>query len=432
MRLSEPCVVLTRDGASKIAGAPIRQGHLRLRHTPAETNYVIDVVEVAENVRHQVDIPPQYVALRSGDEHLAGQWMRSPQEGLNIWHLWVLRRPGAVISYEAFREKVPGVDDPGNKTGFLITYEPGLATDMLEAGATTFAGWLVARDGVRPIHIDREPEVIGIDQLKDRWPIELLAGNSVMLVGCGSIGAAAAEALAGYGVGALHLVDPDRLLWHNMLRHTLGPESVGMHKVDALQARHARLWPSQLVVTHPIDVVSDADFIRPIIGSVDLVLCAADGIAPRRVVSHLARRAGKPAVLGCVLDQGSVGEILRLRPTPRFGCLLCMRQSLVEAGAMDAEADQELAYGTGQSHRPMTAVPPDLQVVGTLAAKVAVATILESLHGDHTQQLPGEHAIVGLRPAGDLSAPFDVRFAGEVRWLQIPPPRSACPTCGPA
>lgn len=410
----------------------MRQGHLRLRHTPAEMNYVIDVVEVAENVRHQVDIPSKYAALRSGDEHLAGQWMRSPQEDLNVWHLWVRRRPEALISFGAFREKVPGVDDPGTKTGFLITYEPDLTTEMLEAGATTYAGWLVARDGVRPIHIDREPEVIGIGQLKDRWPIELLAGNSVMLVGCGSIGAAAAEALAGYGVGELHLVDPDRLLWHNMLRHTLGPESVGMHKVDALQARHAQRWPFQRVDAHPIDVVSDADYIRPLIGSVDLVLCAADGIAPRRVVSHLARREGKPAVLACVLDQGSVGEILRLRPTPRFGCLLCMRQSLIEAGSMDAEADQELAYGTGQSHRPMTAVPPDLQMVGTLAAKVAVATILESLHGDHTQHLPGEHAILGLRPAGDLLAPFDVRCAGEIRWLPIPPPRSGCPTCGPA
>ena len=109
-----------------------------------------------------------------------------------------------------------------------------------------------------------------------------------------------------------------------------------------------------------------------------------------------------------------------------------MRQSLVEAGSMDAEADQELAYGTGQSHRPMTAVPPDLQLVGTLAAKVAVATLLESLHGDLTQHLQGEHAIVGLRPAGDMQAPFDVRSAGEIRWLPISPPRSGCPTCGPA
>ena len=96
---------------------------------------------------------------------------------------------------------------------------------------------------------------------------------------------------------------------------------------------------------------------------------------------------------------------------------------------MDAEADQELDYGTGQVHQPMTAVPPDLQSVGILAAKAVVATLLESLHGDHTQRLPGEHAVIGLQPAGDLAAPFDISTAGEIRWASIPPPRHSCPTC---
>ena len=71
---------------------------------------------------------------------------------------------------------------------------------------------------------------------------------------------------------------------------------------------------------------------------------------------------------------------------------------------MDAEADQELDYGTGRVHQPMTAVPPDLRYVGTFAAKVAIATLLESLHGDHTQQVPGEHAIIGLMLATAVGA----------------------------
>jgi tRNA A37 threonylcarbamoyladenosine dehydratase len=44
-----------------------------------------------------------------------------------------------------------------------------------------------------------------------------LAGTTVM-VGMGSIGAAAFHALAAYGVGQLILVDPDRLRWHNLVR----------------------------------------------------------------------------------------------------------------------------------------------------------------------------------------------------------------------
>jgi hypothetical protein len=254
---------------------------------------------------------------------------------------------------------------------------------------------------------------------------------SVAVVGCGSIGSVAADSLAGFGLGALHLADFDRLLWHNMVRHPLGPESVGRSKSDAMAERIRQRWSTERVTSHNLDVVRSADVFRSIVREVDLVLCAADGIAPRRVVSHVSRRARVPAVLACVLDQGAIGEIIRLRPTPRFGCLLCLRSFLAAKGAMDAEADQELAYGTGSSHRPMTAVPGDLQAVGVLAAKAAVATLLESKVGDSTQLLPGEHAVIGLRPGGDLSAPFDVRYAGEIVWSSVPPPRETCPTCRP-
>jgi hypothetical protein len=96
---------------------------------------------------------------------------------------------------------------------------------------------------------------------------------------------------------------------------------------------------------------------------------------------------------------------------------------------MDAEADQELAYGAGLVHKPMTAIPHDLTLLGSLAAKVTVATLLESLCGDATQQLPGEHALLALRPEPGLSPPFDLGYAGELRWDSIPPPRPECATC---
>jgi hypothetical protein len=77
----------------------------------------------------------------------------------------------------------------------------------------------------------------------------------------------------------------------------------------------------------------------------------------------------------------------------------------------------------------MTAVGGDLALVGEFAAKAAVATLLEA-HGYHDQRLPGEHAVLGLRPVPGLSPPFDVTRAGEVRWSPVGPPRPTCPTCG--
>jgi hypothetical protein len=50
---------------------------------------------------------------------------------------------------------------------------------------------------------------------------------------------------------------------------------------------------------------------------------------------------------------------------------VCSR--LVENAVVDPEPAIDLGYGTGTSHRPMTAVAGDLAAVGTLAAKVATA-----------------------------------------------------------
>ena len=76
---------------------------------------------------------------------------------------------------------------------------------------------------------------------------------------------------------------------------------------------------------------------RPLFRRCSLVLCAADGVAPRRVVSHLARRAERMAVLACVLFDGVFGEVIRLRPWPGRGCLLCQRAHLKSTGRMDPE-----------------------------------------------------------------------------------------------
>lgn len=432
MSSTDSFIVLTQDAAAKIANAKGSTGRFRMEYVPSEDMYVVNAITSSTGTTLPVDIPTEYRSLNWGGERSGGQWMRKPQGEINLHHLYYLNRTSRPLDYDAFRKLVPGVSDPGNHAGLLITHDPELSPEAVKVGAHEYAGWKVTRNGVSPIHIEVEPKVVGLLQLAAQWPIEQLAATSVMLVGCGSIGSATAEALAGYGVGRVLLIDPDRFLWHNMIRHSLGPESVGRRKVQALRDHLKSQWPLQNVEALAFDVVSQAHLVRPLMEDVNLVICAADGIAPRRVVSHLARRAGKPAILACVLDNGSIGELLRLRPTRRFGCLLCFRAHLDASGAIDAEADQELAYGTGRVHQPMTAVPPDLRLMGTLAAKAAVATLLESLHGDHTQALPGEHAVIGLRPTGDLAPPFDAKAAAGISWASIPKPREDCPSCGAA
>ncbi len=293
---NDPFIVMPAAAAIRIANSAISHGELVLGHFPDDALYVVKSVEASRGVKVQVDIPRQFAALLSArDRHCAGQWMRSPSDQLDVHHFFQFRRPGTTLTLETFRKLAPQVQDPGEGMGLLITHAPDLSPELVAFGAQAFAGWLVTRAAVRPVHLAVEPETVGIAQLAGKWPVEELAAASVMVVGCGSIGSAAAEALAGYGVGRLELVDPDRFLWHNVVRHTLGSESVGRFKVDAIKTRQGDRWPSQEVIPHVLDVVTEAHYVRPLVDRVDLVLCAADGIAPRRVVSHLARRARKPS-----------------------------------------------------------------------------------------------------------------------------------------
>lgn len=246
----------------------------------------------------------------------------------------------------------------------------------------------------------------------------------------GSIGSAAAHALALYGLGSLTLVDPDRVRWHNLVRQRARPEDVGKHKVIALRDELAATRTDTHVEAQVWDVVADADRVRGILARTDIVICCADGVGPRRVVSHLARRARIPAVLGCVLDDGAVGELMRLQPWPDHGCLTCRRDTLQAEGGIDPEPQLDAGYGTGSTHRPMTAVGGNLHMIGNLAASLAISTLL-TRDGIAGHKTPGEHLVVGLRPNPDLAAPFDVDRTLQLCWSPATPPRPGCPTCEP-
>lgn len=333
-----------------------------------------------------------------------------------------VRRRRAAISTDNFRSHVlSGWTFPPVEGSMLVLTVSGTAE------RAEWKAWWVNRAQASPgnLHLVDESKSL-LDFLKPVWPLEDLVDARVTIVGCGSIGGATAEALVAYGIRNLTLIDPDRLKQHNVIRHRLTSRHLGRHKVRAIKGKLEEDAPGILVEDFPLDVVYDADFVRPLFRESDLVIGTTDGVEPRRVVNHLARRAGVPLVLGCVLEDGAIGEVLRVRVGS--GCLLCNRTGLVERGAMNPEPSLDLGYGTGTRHLPMTAIGGDLHMVGALAAKVAISTLLEA-KGHREQRLPGEQALVALRPVPDLPAPFDLEEAGKMHWEKGWESRNDCPTC---
>ena len=388
-------------------------------------------MEFVSGYRMAVQIDQEYTALRWSGATYRGQWVRSANPGLHLHHLLLRRRPGHSMSYDDFLTEVgQQLEWTGVNADYLITAVSDLTDEEIRAGLEPFAAWMLHKDGVAPLPLIVQPDSVGISQLANHWPVEVFAKSRVAVVGAGSIGGATAVALAGYGVGRVELVDFDRLYFHNTVRHVLGPEHVGRTKVSALRDHIERRWPTTKVGVSEVDVVESTHLIHDLVADADVVVCAADGIAPRRVVSHLGKRHGTTSILACVLDDGAYGEVIRIRPGSRFGCLMCQRAALISSGGIDAEAAQETPYAenTGQHHRPMTAVGPDLHLVGQMAAKMAISTVLQS-QGEQSHALPGEQVIMALRPVPGNAAPFDLRFANDAEWHPAVTPRQECFTC---
>jgi hypothetical protein len=101
-----------------------------------------------------------------------------------------------------------------------------------------------------------------------------LRGKTVVLVGCGSVGAALALALAQAGVGRLVLIDPDTLKWANIGRHPLGAADVDRPKAKAMAERIRRGLPHVSVDHHVTDLAAVLREHPKVLEEADLILAA--------------------------------------------------------------------------------------------------------------------------------------------------------------
>lgn len=379
----------------------------------------------------------------SSKRPVATQWLRghytahvSVTPGVGVWYRvgFELHERGraasnrsASITTDSFRQLVEGgwVFPPLDRPMFVVTLAE------TPAGDCEFAGWAVSREEACFFRIEVVDENADLfEPLGQAWPRAALADATVTIVGAGSIGSSAAEALAAYAVRHLALVDPDRLQGHNFARHRVLRSQVGRMKVNALADMLVERDPVLEVERFPIDVIVDADVMRPLFARSACILVASDGVASRRAANHLACRARVPTVFACVLENGRLGEVIRVHPGVT-ACLLCSREQLAERGVLNPEPSLDPGYGELHRHLPMTAVGGDLDIVGRLAARAVVSTLLEGA-GFLSERLPGGHSVIGLRPALDWESeePFDVERSLAVKWHSLGAPSLDCPSCG--
>src|SRR5712691_3970878 len=169
--------------------------------------------------------------------------------------------------------------------------------------------------------IDRYSRQILFDGIGTDGQARLLASRA-LIIGCGALGSAQAEALARAGVGKLRLVDRDFVEFSNLQRQTMFTESDALERLPKViaGANHLREINSDVRVESEIADVNHSNIER-LISDCDIVLDGTDNFATRYLINDACVKHSVNWIYGAAV--GSYGVTMTVRPheTP---CLRCV------------------------------------------------------------------------------------------------------------
>ena len=123
-----------------------------------------------------------------------------------------------------------------------------------------------------------------------------LASSRVAVFGLGGVGGYVVEALARSGVGALDLIDDDRVCLTNLNRQILATRStVGRYKVDAAAERVADIWPECRVKTYKTFFLPDTAHLFDF-SAYAYVVDAIDTVTGKLAIIESAQAARVPVI----------------------------------------------------------------------------------------------------------------------------------------
>jgi molybdopterin/thiamine biosynthesis adenylyltransferase len=224
-----------------------------------------------------------------------------------------------------------------------------------------------------------------------------LSNSRVVIIGCGALGSAQAEALARAGVGNLRIVDRDFVEFSNLQRQTMFTESDAAERLPKAIAcaNHVREINSEIGIEPEIADVNHSNIER-LIRNADVVLDGTDNFATRYLINDGCVKHGVNWIYGAAV--GSYGVTMTIRPN-QTACLRCVFPEAPPAASAPT-------CDTAGVMMPIISVVAAVQV--SEAFKLLTFQ-LESLHDSLMQ--------------------FDV-WRNEWRRISLGSPLPDCPTCG--
>jgi len=153
-----------------------------------------------------------------------------------------------------------------------------------------------------------------------------LLASSAVIVGCGAIGAAAANLLVRAGVGRIRIIDRDFVEPSNLQRQTLFDEEDAQAALPKAVAAERKLRSINSAVGVE-GIVADLSLrnAADLLARFDVILDGTDNFETRFLINDFAVQQGQPWIYAAAV--ASYGLTMTIRPglTP---CLACLLQSL--------------------------------------------------------------------------------------------------------
>src|SRR2546421_366344 len=224
-----------------------------------------------------------------------------------------------------------------------------------------------------------------------------LSTSRALIIGCGALGSAQAEALARAGVGTLRIADRDFVEFSNLQRQTMFTERDATERLPKAIAcaRHLREINSDVVVEPEIVDANHSNAER-LIQNCGVVLDGTDNFATRYLINDACIKHDVNWIYGAAV--GSYGVTMTIRPqaTPCLRCMFPEAPPAASAPTCDTAG----------------VIMPIISVV----AAVQVSEALKLLTGDR-------------RSLHNSLMQFDV-WRNEWRKIGLGSPLADCPTCG--
>lgn len=152
-----------------------------------------------------------------------------------------------------------------------------------------------------------------------------LLQSSAVLVGCGALGAVAANLLVRAGVGRLRIVDRDFVEISNLQRQTLFEESDARESLPKAVAAHRRLAAiNSDVAVEPVVADLNPENIRELLSGFPLILDGTDNFETRLLINDAAIALGVPWIYAAAV--ASYGLTFTILPG-QTACLACLLES---------------------------------------------------------------------------------------------------------